>query len=95
MSGARLTRRDFVARVAAAGSLAGAVPALSLARAVAPVTSAAAPRIRAAVPVVSFHLDRPYLDLSGEAIPYLPPAGARGAAPIALLGEADLFRLPL
>jgi hypothetical protein len=54
-----------------------------------------APQVREAAPVLSFHLDRPYVDLSGNAIAYRPPAGARGGEAIARLAEADLFRLPL
>jgi hypothetical protein len=103
MSGERLTRRQFVARAVAAGSIVGSVPALALTRAAVPrqaaasasVSSAVSSRIGEVVPVVSFHLDRPYVDLSGEAIPYRPPAGARGGEAIAELGEADRFRLPL
>ena len=34
-----------------------------------------APRARR--PVVAFHADRPYLDLTGIAEPYLPPVGLR------------------
>lgn len=101
MSRGRLTRRGFIARAAALGSLVlGTVPAPGLARVVAPVMNAVARGReiapgRAITPVVSFHLDRPYLDFTGKAIPYLPPAGARGAEGLAGLSEADLFRLPL
>ena len=48
--------------------------------------AAAAPGIRS--PTVSFHLDQPYLDVSGHALPYSPPAGARAAQPLAELSEA-------
>ena len=41
-------------------------------------------------PVVSFHLDQPYLDLTGRAIPYLPPAGLRSGQPLAQLSEFAL-----
>lgn len=101
MSRRRLTRREFVTRAAAVGSLVlGAVPAPGVARAVAQASSVVA-RGReltaepAATPVLSFHLDRPYLDFSGEGIPYVPPTGARGAEPLEQLSETDLFRLPL
>jgi hypothetical protein len=43
-------------------------------------------------PVVSFHLDRPYLDLTGLETPYIPPAGMRSGAPLAALGEEELSR---
>lgn len=101
MSGERLTRRQFVARAATAGAIVGSASALGVARAVAcgrgpaPANNAMAPQVREVAPVLSFHLDRPYLDLSGNAIPYQPPAGARGGEAIAQLCEADLFRLPL
>jgi hypothetical protein len=35
------------------------------------------------VPVVGFFLDQPYLDLTGQATPYIPPAGLRSAQPLA------------
>lgn len=35
------------------------------------------------VPVVGFLLDQPYLDLTGRATPYVPPAGLRSAQPLA------------
>jgi len=34
-------------------------------------------------PVVGFMLDQPYLDLTGLATPYIPPAGMRSAEPLA------------
>ena len=34
-------------------------------------------------PVVGFMLDQPYLDLTGLATPYVPPAGLRSAEPVA------------
>jgi hypothetical protein len=34
------------------------------------------------VPVISFHMDQPYIDPSGAAPPYVPPQGARAAAPL-------------
>jgi hypothetical protein len=42
-------------------------------------------------PVVSFHLDQPYLDLTGLEKPYVPPAGMRSGAPLAALGEEEVF----
>jgi hypothetical protein len=42
-------------------------------------------------PVVSFYMDRPYLDPTGTAMPYLLPRGARSGAPLALLSE-EAFR---
>ena len=42
-------------------------------------------------PVVSFHLDRPYVDLTGLEKPYLPPAGLRAGAPLAALSEEEVL----
>ena len=91
MSKRNLTRRAFVAR-AAAGSLLGALPALAVVREAAPLTTASVPdAIRDATPVISFHLDYPYVDPSGQSVPYVPPAGARGAQAVATLSEAAFF----
>ena len=73
-----LTRREFVAQLAAAGAAAVALPA-----------SFAACMPDAGTPVVSIHMDQPYLDVTGRAVPYLPPAGVRGAAPVAHLSETE------
>ena len=43
-------------------------------------------------PVVSFHLDRPYLDLTGLEQPYVPPSGMRSGAPLAALSDEELSR---
>ena len=42
-------------------------------------------------PVVSFHLDQPYLDLTGLEKPFVPPAGMRSGAPLAALSEEEVF----
>jgi hypothetical protein len=42
-------------------------------------------------PVVSFHMDQPYLDLTGTAIPYYPPPGVRSGDAAARLSE-EVFR---
>jgi hypothetical protein len=76
-----LTRRDFIAECAVAGA------AIAAASASASPIFAAMPRIRGAV--VSIHLDQPYLDPTGTAVPYHPPAGMRSAAPMAHLTEAE------
>lgn len=76
-----LTRRDFMAECAVAGvAIAGASVSPS------PIF-AATPRVQGAV--VSIHLDQPYLDATGTAVPYLPPAGMRSAAPVAHLSETE------
>jgi hypothetical protein len=42
-------------------------------------------------PVVSFHLDQPYLDLTGLEKPYVPPSGMRSGAPLAALSEEQVL----
>jgi len=74
-----LTRREFVAQLAAASVAATALPS----RVGAHLTGARSP-------VVSIHMDQPYLDVTGRAVPYLPPAGLRGAAPVAHLNEREI-----
>jgi hypothetical protein len=44
------------------------------------------------VPVVSLHLDQPYLDLTGTAEPYRPPAGMRSADALAHMSDMELSR---
>jgi hypothetical protein len=84
-----------------------AVPAASAALAFLPASAAVAahvPALRAAVrnalgesagrgqPVVSFHLDQPYFDITGLEKPYVPPAGMRSAEPLAALSDEALSR---
>ncbi len=58
----------------------------------APVAPGASVASRAAAaPVVSFHLDQPYLDLTGLEKPYVPPAGMRSGAPLAALSEEEVL----
>ena len=75
-----LTRRGFIANLASAGA---AIAAASIA----PVEMCAV--ARAPGPVVSIHMDQPYIDPTGRAIPYIPPAGLRSAASAADLSEAE------
>lgn len=78
-----LTRRSFMS-VIAFGGAALAVPADAL--------LAQAERSGGhGSPVVSFHMDQPYLDMTGTAIPYYPPAGVRSGDPAARLSE-EMFR---
>lgn len=44
------------------------------------------------VPVLSLHLDQPYLDPTGTAEPYRPPAGLRSADAIAGMSDMELSR---
>jgi hypothetical protein len=76
-----LTRRDFMAECAVAGA---AIAAASVSPS--PILTEMA---RTRGPVVSIHLDQPYLDPTGTAVPYRPPAGMRSAAPVAHLTEAE------
>lgn len=89
---ARMTRRKFLTRCATAAASGAAlltVPAFAAART---AQSANATRATNRPPVVSFHLDRPYLDHTGLAPPYLPPAGTRSAQPFADLSLEELMR---
>ena len=80
---APLTRRSLLKRMAAATSLiAVGLPRIPAAAALA--------LTRAARPVVSFHMDQPYVDLSGSAKPYLPPLGSRSASPLGALDAQEL-----
>ena len=82
-----ITRREFVGAMLLVAALA-ALPK-SVQAALASESMPAAPA--AAAPVISFHMDQPYVDYSGTAEPYIPPAGARAAAGIADLDDATVF----
>jgi hypothetical protein len=71
-----LSRRDFLFSVPLAGGAIAFMPRLAI----------------TPMPVMSFHLDQPYMDRSGEEKPYVPPAGMRGGAPLASLGDDALSR---
>jgi hypothetical protein len=82
-----LTRRGFLGRLAVAGAAVGGawlIPGGTH-------SAAAANSLESRVEVVSFHMDQPYLDTTGKAAPYHPPAGARSAEPLAHLSE-EAFR---
>ena len=80
-----LTRREFVAQLAAAGAAVAALPA-KLGAAI-PSTPNPAVSIH---PVVSIHLDQPYIDVTGRAVPYLPPPGVRAGAPVEHMSEQQM-----
>ncbi len=80
---ATLTRRTFLGAIALGGA-ALVVPAGAL------LAQAEQAGGRGS-PVVSFHLDQPYLDMTGTAIPYYPPPGVRSGDSAARLSE-DAFR---
>ena len=84
MAASAMTRRGLLGRLAALVSALAMLPLRPLGfRAVPPPESRA---------IVSFHLDRPYLDWSGTAFPYHPPLGARSAEVAANLTEEMLRR---
>jgi hypothetical protein len=85
-----VTRRDFVAQLAAA---AAAISALWLAPGAGLLAETSASSGRACREVVSFHMDQPYLDPTGTAMPYRPPSGARSGAPVARFSEEAFRRM--
>jgi len=97
-----ISRRAFVAGAAAlagAGAVLSTVPAFCAAEA--PILHAAedpatvAGTAASLMPVVGFHMDRPYLDPTGLAQPYTAPTGTRSGQPLAELDdEAFLSRFP-
>jgi hypothetical protein len=91
MSSGEFTRRGFVAHAAAAGVLVAVAPALSVAGSAAASDAVSQVSCGAAEPVVSFHLDQPYLDMTGQGIPYQPPSGARSGQALADLTEAEFY----
>ena len=70
-----VTRREFLVTVPAAGAALTLMPSFTIKN----------------PPVVSFHLDQPYLDLTGLEKPYVPPAGMRSGAPLAALSEEQVL----
>jgi hypothetical protein len=76
-----LTRRDFIGALAGAGAALGSIPTWQV-----DVAQSTASRR----PIVSIHMDQPYLDWSGTAMPYYPPAGSRSAQILAKLDEESL-----
>jgi hypothetical protein len=101
--GGLVSRRAFVegAAIAVGGGAALSLPAF--ARAVvlpaaeecppAAVAVVAAPAGAAALraSVVSFYMDRPYLDRTGTAEPYIAPTGARSGQPLAEVTDEVFF----
>ena len=78
-----LTRRTFMG-VIALGGTALVVPASAFLRQAERADGGGSP-------VVSFHMDQPYLDMTGTAIPYYPPPGMRSGDAVAQLSE-EVFR---
>lgn len=84
---ATLTRRTFMGVIALGGSALVAPTGALLVQ--------AKPAERHSSPVVSFHMDQPYLDMTGTAIPYNPPPGVRSGDPASRLGEDALSSMLL
>src|SRR5215468_1729827 len=83
------TRRDFVGQLSAVVCL-SRLPGVDwskLESALAAGTAPAGTGRLAGRGIVSFHVDRPYLDLTGSGMPYVPPPGLRSAAMLAHLDE--------
>lgn len=83
-----ISRRAFVSNLALAGAAFAMAP-LGF-RSVSVGDGQVVRRITRA-PIVSFYMDRLYLDLTGTAIPYVSPRGMRSGAPLAQLSE-EAFR---
>ncbi len=81
-----LSRRDFV-RGAASVLGAGAVAPAAWLAGSAPAGAVAIERM----PVLGFHLDRPYWDPTGTAEVYRPPAGSRSGDALAAAAEGALI----
>lgn len=89
-----INRRDFLAKLTIVSVGLAAAPAgggCALLRA----ASAASLKLPLnLIPVVSIHMDQPYLDLTGRALPYYAPKGMRSGEPLAHLSE-EAFRRQL
>ncbi len=81
------SRRAFLEGVAAVAATGAMVVRPALERGT--VVTGSRPAVR--TPVVTFHLDRPYLDLTGTSAPYVPPAGTRSGQPLAALSDEVFF----
>lgn len=92
------TRRGFCKKVALVGTVAAVSGLAGPACAVTAIFErqrAGASAQPVAQPVVSFHLDQPYLDSTGNGVPYRPPAGLRSAEGIGEMSEEALRALLL
>ncbi len=85
-----LSRRALVKAFALAGAAFAVLPSAFQAALDAGAAAAENP-----APVVSFYMDRLYLDPTGTALPYLSPLGMRSAAPLAHLSEEAFRRAQL
>ena len=81
-----LTRRTLMQNFAWASAIFAALPhALRMAL---PGSGDVAARMRP--PVISFYMDRLFVDPTGAAVPYLSPRGMQSGAPLAHLSEEAL-----
>jgi hypothetical protein len=87
MSAWLVSRRLFLTHAASVAALFG-VARQAVAH---PLVAAANPKAPAREPVVSFHMDQPYLDMTGTAVPYIPPAGTRSGQPLAELSAEEFY----
>lgn len=89
-----INRRDFLAKLTIVSAGVAAVW-VDGGRALLRAASAASLKLpRNLMPVVSIHMDQPYLDLTGRAVPYYAPQGMRSGEPFAHLSE-EIFRRQL
>jgi hypothetical protein len=88
------TRRTFLGHLAAVTGLVFCIPSAMAVGRPTRVADCAAPDARspaAGAPVVSFHMDRPYLDMTGRAEPYVPPDGIRSGQALADLSDVEFL----
>lgn len=93
-----ISRRGFLACASLGGLVAAIAPATAptsdAASAIQPSPAAPAPTASSTPePVVSFHQDAPFLDYTGQGIPYRPPPGMRAAEALARLTVAEFYSL--
>ncbi|MGH9561666.1 MAG: hypothetical protein ACRD3S_09455 [Terracidiphilus sp.] len=86
-----LTRRTLVRNFAWASAVFAALP--HALRITLPGSGDVAARMRP--PVISFYMDRLFVDHTGAAMPYHSPLGMRSGAPLAHLSEEALRRAQL
>lgn len=84
------TRRDFCKALAFATAVAAAPLTLSVLPVAARERESTSPKQATPQPVVSFHLDQPYLDVTGRDVPYRPATGLRSARVIGELSDEAL-----
>ncbi len=85
-----LSRRTLLKHFARAGAAFVMLP-----RALRDVLAAGPSAAQVRPPVISFYMDRPYLDHTGMAIPYFWPRGTHSGAPLARLSEEAFRRAQL